>query len=139
MSVIKIRARRTLQPAPDLSFKATGTVYSGDQAFQEMLDGTTDGAGTNYAVSWSGLGIIGFDENFENDTVLSDPIGITFDSSNNSLWLASDNDGTLHNYTLGDLFLSSFDPGLAGRACCLATRACARSAKHKSASSTQWL
>lgn len=108
----------------DLSFNATGTVYSGDPSFSEMLDGTTDGAGTNYAVSWSGLGVIVFDGNFENGSVLFNPpfnpIGITFDPSNNSLWLANDDDGTVHNYTLGGSFLSSFDPGLSGRTCCLA-------------------
>lgn len=108
----------------DLAYNATGPTYAGFPEYSQMLDGTTDGVGTNYAVSWNNAGVIVFDANFENASVLfapsGDPIGITYDQSDDTLWLVNDDTGDIENYTLGGSFVDSFSPGLDGRECCLA-------------------
>ncbi len=102
----------------------TGNSWVGPGGFAEMLDGTTNGQGTYYGASWNTRGVTTSDSTFTNTTVLFDPgfpvIGITYDSSDNTLWLVNDSNGSVSHYTLLGTQISTFSPGLGGRECCLA-------------------
>jgi len=102
----------------------TGNTWTGPGTFDQMLDGATDGQGTYYGASWSNTGVTVSDNTFTNTVLLFDPgfavIGITYDSSDNTLWLVSSTDGNVYHYTLAGTQVSSFSPGLTGTECCLA-------------------
>ena len=102
----------------------TGNTWAGPGGFSQMLDGTTNGQGAYYGASWSSTGVTVSDNTFTNTTLLFNPgfavIGITYDSSDNTLWLVNDNDNNVYHYTLAGSQISSFTPGLSGRECCLA-------------------
>jgi hypothetical protein len=88
-----------------------------------MLDGTTDGA-NNYSSVWSSTGVVITDEFFQDGSVLFDPgfsiIGITYDPTDNTLWVISDDDSSIYQFALDGTQLSSFDAALPDRDCCLA-------------------
>lgn len=109
--------------AYDLNFNPTGESWPGSGTWDQTLDGTTDGV-FNYGAVWSDTGVVRFDLDFQNGTLLFDPgfevIGITYDSATNSLWLVNDENHNVHNYSMGGVEIDFFDTGLAGRECCLA-------------------
>ena len=94
----------------------TGTTYS-NSAPGCMYDGTTDGT-SNYTADYCGGGIYATDRTWQNATQLfslgANPLGITYDATNNSLWIAHfGGNGDITNYSLGGSVLGSFNTGIA--------------------------
>jgi hypothetical protein len=96
----------------------TGVDYPYPAPLRTFNDGTTDGLTNNYLVDyvtggvyatnldWSGLLLL-FPTGLINGAVL----GITYDASNNSLWVSGfDNDDVI-NHSMAGLVLSSFSTG----------------------------
>jgi hypothetical protein len=86
-----------------------------------LYDGTTD-AVRNYALGALSGNVYSFDFNWENfQTLFTLPpitggglwLGITYDPSNNSIWVSGHSDGTIANYTMNGTLLGSF-PAVAG-------------------------
>lgn len=108
----------------DLALNPTGNSWPGSNGlWDQMLDGTTDGV-NNYVASWSDNGVVEMDLQFENGAVLFNPgfsvIGITYDPTDDSLWLVNDDDTSIHQYSKAGVSLGSLDADLGGRNCCLA-------------------
>jgi len=85
----------------------------------QALDGTTDGSTYNYTGEWFADGtVFRTDRDWANAVALFntglDIVGITYDGATNSLWI-SDDEGSVYNYSLTGVVLSSFNPGAIGR------------------------
>jgi len=98
----------------DLNFAYTGPAsgWPGNSVY----DGTTDGT-YNYGVSYSTGTVLRYDLNWGSPEPLftatgSNPVGITYDTSNNSLWTSDFGSGWVREWTLSGTLLSSFDTGL---------------------------
>ncbi len=95
----------------------TGQVYS-HVLMVNLADGATDGR-HNYAIGYNDSIVHQFETDWTNRTTLFDTgtehyseAGITYDASNNSLWISAANNSTLiRNYALNGTLLSSFDTG----------------------------
>lgn len=87
----------------------TGNTYFGGVNY--AYDGTTDGT-YNYAYNFDFGGIYRFDLNWQNPTQLfSGPqfnLGVTYDPTNNSLWIADWGGQTIQNVDMSGTVLSSF-------------------------------
>jgi len=88
----------------------TGNTYFGGIYY--AFDGTTDGT-YNYAYNSNFGGMFRFDLNWQNPTLLfSGPggeLGVTYDPTNNSLWIADWGDQTIRNVDMSGILLSSFN------------------------------
>lgn len=104
-----------------LAGQPTGTTYpghglTGGQFGRRFYDATTDG---NHIYAWDYEfgSAFRFDLNWSNPVELfnvpgqADFMGITYDPTNDSLWVSGWDLQTIRNYTLGGVLLSSFDPG----------------------------
>jgi hypothetical protein len=99
-----------------LGLVPTGADYP-NPGILEIYDGTTDGA-HNYAITYPNGLLYQFDLDWSNPTLLFSTAstgngyeGITYDATNNSLWLSALRAGTVADYTLSGTLLSSFDTG----------------------------
>ena len=89
----------------------TGTDYAYPSVTNRFYDGTTDGS-FNYSVDYSGGGVYRMNSDWSQSTLLfnsvTNALGITYDPSNNSLWISSFNTNTVVDYSLTGTPLSSF-------------------------------
>ncbi len=93
----------------------TGVTYADESSSNNSRwdtdDSTTDGR-YNYTVAYSNGDVIRTDRNFGNATTLfnsgSTSLGITFDETNNSLWIVNFSGNLVRNYSLTGALLSSF-------------------------------
>ena len=100
-----------------LGFVATGVAYGGAGAVTDrhaFFDGTTDGA-FNYSVAYGG-GVYRMERDWTAPVLLFTPVltgalGITYDPSNNSLWVSEFSGTRVRNYALDGTELSTFDTG----------------------------
>ncbi len=96
----------------NLSGVYQGTNYSLPSTPDTFSDGTTDGT-YNYAVSWYNGDVYRFSRTWTNPTRLftagKAEGGITYDSSNNSLWLSADRASGISDWTLAGTLLTSFN------------------------------
>lgn len=93
----------------------TGTSYSLPAAIASAYDSTTDGS-HNYFVDHAAGGVYATDRDYSNLTLLFNLVpgylGITYDETNNSLWISSWFAGPgVANYSLTGTLLSSFSTG----------------------------
>src|ERR1019366_3973536 len=94
----------------------TGTSYVLPSAFSEVLDSTTDGT-HNYLADVVSGGVYQTARDFTNPILLFyagawNDVGITYDATNNSLWVSGwDNNFTVSDYSLNGTLLSSFSIG----------------------------
>ncbi len=90
----------------------TGATYTNGLG-SEMWDGATDGSNI-YVINWNTGNVTRLDLTWSNPQVLFSPggagnyLGITYDPTNNSLWVAGWTTGTVANYSLTGTLLSSF-------------------------------
>lgn len=104
----------------------TGTTYPDPGGAGQILDGAAS-ADNNYYAEWAGGGAVyQCGPDWANPTRLfstgANYTGITYDSSDDTLWLAVDQSGTIENRTLGGNLIRSFSAG-GGRWGCLAYEA----------------
>jgi hypothetical protein len=91
----------------------TGTTFTNGLTSGDIYDGTTDGTYL-YAVNYGDGNVMRFDLTWSNPQVLfsagggTDVLGITYDPTNNSLWVSGWNTGTITDYSLTGTVLSSF-------------------------------
>lgn len=83
-------------------------------------DSTTDGE-HNYLVSWGGNEVYVTNADYSAPSVMyslpaNDWLGITYDPTNNSLWLAAHSGGDVINVDMGGNILSAFNTGLGNQA-----------------------
>ena len=85
-------------------------------------DSTSNRSTNNYLVGWrtDKRDVYATDTDFENPVVLfsidsGDALGITYDPTNDSLWIADFSGGLVTNYDLAGNVLSSFNSGLANQ------------------------
>ncbi len=111
---IRTTSQRSSTPGAqyDLNGVYTGTNYPGN--WLGFFDGTTDGK-SNYSVDWDTGDVWQFDRNWANGSVLftlpggsGGYLGITYDPSNNSLWVSGWNSGVIENRAMNGTILSSF-------------------------------
>ena len=99
-----------------LSGTQTGTTYTHTFGGAQFNDGTTDGTYI-YAVDFNTGIVRRFDSNWANPVSLFDAggvsefLGITYDTSNNSLWLSGWNNNFVRNFSMTGSLLSSFSTG----------------------------
>lgn len=90
----------------------TGNEYY-NPSFLSLTDGTTDGLNYNYAIKWNTGTVYQFDRSWANPLALFSAGesfgGITYDSSNQSLWLNNRSTGETRNYSLTGSLLSDFN------------------------------
>ncbi|MCG3126442.1 MAG: hypothetical protein CHACPFDD_01277 [Phycisphaerae bacterium] len=93
----------------------TGPVYT--NVVGTSYDSTTDGQ-HNYVISWDTGDVIQTDTDYQNPVPLFNVggpgtgLGITYDPTNNSLWIAQFGGGTVENRTLAGGLISSFNTGI---------------------------
>ena len=91
----------------------TGTGYVYPLA-DSSYDSTTDGS-HNYLVAFNGGGVYATNTDFTSPTLLfsvqGNVLGITYDETNNSLWLSDWGNTMVSNYSLSGTLLSSFSTG----------------------------
>lgn len=94
----------------DLNFNYTGQTLA--NPLNDIVDGTTDGS-FNYGANWSSGAIFRCNSDWSSPTLIFNVpsgqtyLGITYDSFNNSLWVA--NGQTITDYTMSGAQLSSFN------------------------------
>jgi hypothetical protein len=98
----------------DLNFAYTGPALGGPG--NTVYDGTTDGL-HNYGVSYSTGTVLRYDLYWGSPEPIftaagSNPVGIAYDASNNSLWTSDFGSGWVRDWSLSGTLLSSFDTGL---------------------------
>jgi len=105
-----------------LSGVPTGTTYSNPLPGSIFFDGASDGT-NNYSVDWNTGTVYKFNGSWANPTVLfTDNLGgagdkgITYDTTNNTLWLDNTWNNELYHYTLNGTLISSFllNPDVSG-------------------------
>jgi len=106
-------------PVPSLTVSPTGPLYTSGLSGDEFYDGTTNGA-VNFTVgfgsgnvmttstTWGGSGSLLF-------TAQAEDVGITYDATNNSLWIQNYVTGVITDYTLGGGVITSFATVTNGR------------------------
>jgi hypothetical protein len=99
-------------PVPSLTVSPTGPLYTSGLSGDEFYDGTTNGA-VNFTVgfgsgnvmttstTWGGSGSLLF-------TAQAEDVGITYDATNNSLWIQNYVTGVITDYTLAGAVITSF-------------------------------
>ena len=101
----------------NLSGVYQGTNYVLPSTSDTFSDGTTNGT-YNYAVSWANGDVYQFSRNWTNPTFLFSAGvaegGISYDASNNSLWLSRDRASGISDWSLSGSQLSSFNTPQAG-------------------------
>jgi hypothetical protein len=106
----------------------TGTPPPTGETINSFADGTSDGT-HNYTVEYNNsnatANIIATDLNWQNPVTLfsvppSSDVGVTYDPTNNSLWIGGYNIDLIADYSLAGVVLSSFSPGLNGGVAALA-------------------
>jgi len=93
----------------------TGTSYADEASssfrWSDTDDSTTDGR-YNYTVAYSNGDVLRTDRNFGNATTLfnsgATSLGITYDETNNSLWIVNFSGNLVRNYSLTGSLLGSF-------------------------------
>jgi hypothetical protein len=91
----------------------TGFRYTNPAAVS-MYDGASDGT-HNFGVDYSGGAVYQFDANWGSPTVLfsglgsANYLGITYDPTNNSLWISRWNSTTVENRSMNGTIISSFE------------------------------
>lgn len=95
-----------------LDGKFTGTTYADETSdYLDTDDSTTDGK-YNYTVAYANGQVIRTDRDFTNPTTLfttsQGSLGITYDETNGSLWIASFGSDTIRNYSMNGALLDSF-------------------------------
>ena len=91
----------------------TGVTYVSGLVAGDMYDGASDGV-YNYGMIYGTGEVIRFDLDWSNPVVLfnlgatSAYLGITYDPTNNSLWIGGWSSATISNYTLAGALISSF-------------------------------
>lgn len=100
-------------------------VYTGvDYAYPAVgglafYDGTTDGT-YNYSVDYALGGVYQMNRDWSNPVSLfstpASDLGITYDASNNSLWISAFSGATVSNYSMTGTLLSSFSAATSGLA-----------------------
>lgn len=95
-----------------LDGKFTGTTYAEEtNGGNDTDDSTTDGK-YNYTVAYSNGQVIRTDRDFENASVLfttaRSSLGITYDETNDSLWIANFGGTSIRNYSMNGSLLGSF-------------------------------
>jgi hypothetical protein len=104
-----------------LSGTDTGSRYT-NPAPVGMYDGASDGT-HNFGVDYSSGDVYQFDANWGSPTVLfgglggGNYLGITYDPTNNSLWISRWNSTTVEDRSLGGTVLSSFNLPFASISC----------------------
>lgn len=96
----------------DLNGNDLGTRYTHPTGPTRSWDGTTDGT-YHYAID-SGGGVYRFNRDWSNPTMLFSAGGLgslTYDPTNNSMWVSQFSTSTITEYTLGGTVLSSFSTG----------------------------
>lgn len=99
----------------------TGNVYP-NVNMGNVYDSTTDGR-FNYLVSWDTGDVIRTNSDYSNPVVLFSSggpggyLGITFDPTNNSLWIAQFSGGRVENRTMNGGLISAFNTGISLQAC----------------------
>lgn len=95
----------------DLLGNSTGNTYYGPLQDDSIRnDGAGDGT-HNYAVNGNSLQVYQFDTDWQNSIPLFTPVaqdGLTWDGSNNSLWVSTYGDTTIRNYAMDGTLLFSF-------------------------------
>jgi hypothetical protein len=93
----------------------TGTTYP--NTYGTFWDSTTDGQ-HNYLIDWNNGDVLQTDSSYQNPKLLFNSggggnyLGITWDPTNNSLWIAQWGGQRVENRTLGGTLLSSFNTGI---------------------------
>jgi hypothetical protein len=94
-----------------LAFSYSGTDYAYPPVQASFYDGTSDGT-NNYSVDYIGGGVYRFDANWANPallfTIASSNLGITYDSSDGTLWISQFDGNQVLHYTLGGSLLGQF-------------------------------
>jgi len=89
----------------------TGNSYAHPAAILAFYDGTTDGH-FNYGVDWGNGGVYRMNLDWSNAVQLfptvTQSLGITYDPTNDSLWVSDWTDNTIRDYTMSGTVLSSF-------------------------------
>ena len=94
----------------------TGVTYT-STALGAMYDGTTDGR-LNYGVDFAAGGVYSFDRDWQNATLLFAPtassqyLGITYDTSDDGIWVSSWGTGQIEHYSKTGSFLGSWSSGM---------------------------
>lgn len=105
----------SLGPGGQYSLSGTPTGVSYANPGFEAYDGTTDGS-YNYVVDFRNGNVIRTGRDFQNPVTLfnvgGDHLGITYDPSNNSLWISGWGISDVTNYSMSGAVLSSFNTGL---------------------------
>ena len=89
----------------------TGNTYELQAGLFSLADGTTDGSNYNYGQNFYG-GVYRFDRNWANSQLLFTAegyAGITYDSTDNTLWLSRDRDSGIAHYDLAGNLLGGFN------------------------------
>lgn len=95
---------------------ATGTTYT-NTGTGTFYDGATDGR-SNYAINWDNGDLVQFDGNWANPQTLfntgggGNHLGVTYDPSNDSFWIAEFSGQTVSNVTRDGTVLTSFESGI---------------------------
>jgi hypothetical protein len=102
-------------------FTDTGTRYTYPASVGNFYDGTTDGT-RNFSVDFNTGNVYGMDRNWQGPsllfTAIPNDLGITYDRTNNSLWLSKFGGGPITDYSLTGAVLSGFT-GVGGGALAL--------------------
>ena len=119
---------RTTGPGPggpggqyDLGGNFTGTSYTGSLP-GSYWDGTTDGR-NNYGVDWGVGGVYSTARDWSGATLMFTPtmssqyLGITYDTSDDGLWISSWGTGSIEHYTKSGTLISAFNSGLFNVTC----------------------
>jgi PEP-CTERM motif len=90
----------------------TGTNYSYPGIQASFYDGASDGINI-YSVDYNSDGVYSFDSNWGNPVLLfntgvTSDLGITYDSSDNTLWISEFNGNQVSHYSLTGTLLGSF-------------------------------
>lgn len=103
----------------DYNGNQTGNTYP--NRYGTFWDGTTDGRNI-YSINWDNGDVVQFDSNWANPRVLFNSggggnyLGITYDPTNGSLWIAQFGGGRVENRTLNGTLLSAFNSGIGNQA-----------------------
>jgi hypothetical protein len=110
-------------PAHDGSQYTLGGVYTGVDypyplAGVAFYDGTTNGTTNNFAVDFLSGDVYSTDLDWSDPSLLFSTgrgiggvLGITYDASNDSIWISGWDTGNVSNYSMGGVLLSSFSTG----------------------------
>ncbi|HOX36661.1 MAG TPA: PEP-CTERM sorting domain-containing protein [Candidatus Brocadiia bacterium] len=103
----------------DLAGNYTGNNYVA--TLDQCYDGTSDGT-YNYTVQYLTGDVYRTDLDWQNPVLLfnigdGSELGITYDGTNNSLWVSDFDTDTVRNFTMGGGLISSFSAGIVSLTC----------------------